>query len=703
MLTLLSTWVKLNIMHKTPNLLQSTPVDCGATCLAIVLLFHGHSYTNKELRLHCSIGKDVANVAQIRRGAELLGHKCTIFKIGIKALAKEKFPLIIHWNMTHFVVLEKVNNKYAWINDPAYGYRKLLIEDFKRSYTGICLKIEPSFTKKNPTSNPFSSLLKMVHFESPLFVTSFLPGLLIGFVLFFLELFFGAVIKTFFDYIIEYQMLSWSFFLILGALFIIILRAWFKFFKNIKEDDHALIISRKVRGFLLKKMFLKPVKFFDSHFTGELNSSLKDLDTLVNFIARASWSVGVSVALITSLSVVLFFLSPLIALIQILPNILLAIWLYRTSAQKQELKFSESEQSRRYHSLKNSRLQGFDRLFCTGMQSQLLVMSVPSLKRLQIARTNVQKSDMYPNIFKLSIAVISLPLVTFLGAFLMIRGDLSYGGFVLASMLAIIVGSEFDKVVKLYLQYSQLLPIARRVCETICASINPSSQLGDPLEPLLSPDSLFTEGQATEFISIKSVKFSFDNAHQPIFNDLNLNIEKGSIVNIVGPSGAGKSALLGILSGINHIQEGGVFYDGKRLSGYAPVGYVTADDVAVFGSLSEFIANGQVVEIDRLRDVIELTQLSERVGFFVDGDGDERIEEQGFSRGEVQKLMLAQALYYNSDILLFDEAFNHISLKQATIILRSMKELGITVVMSTHRPEIRSLCDRIFLMELNAN
>jgi len=140
-----------------------------------------------------------------------------------------------------------------------------------------------------------------------------------------------------------------------------------------------------------------------------------------------------------------------------------------------------------------------------------------------------------------------------------------------------------------------------------------------------------------------------------------------------------------------------------RRPGYAPVGYVTADDVAVFGSLSEFVANGQAVEIDRLRDIIELTQLSERVGFFVDSDGDERLEDQGFSRGEVQKLMLAQALYFNSEILLFDEAFNHISRKQTATILRSLKERGVTVVMSTHRPEVQSLCDRMFLVESNAN
>ncbi|MEJ6706265.1 MAG: cysteine peptidase family C39 domain-containing protein [Porticoccus sp.] len=691
------------MMHKTPNFIQATPVDCGSTCLGIVLSFYGHTYTNAELRRRCAIGKDMANVAQIRRGAELLGHSCTIFKMGINSLVKEKAPLIIHWNMNHFVVLEKINHRYAWINDPACGYRKLLIEDFKRFYTGICLKIEPSSTNKNTIRNPFVELLSIVHFEHSLLVTGFSSGALIGFLLFFLELFFGGLVKIFFDYVVEYQMTNWSFFLIIGGLLVIIFRAWLRYFKNIKEDDYALKVSQKIKNVLLNRMLVKPVAFFESHLNGELNSRFKDLDDLANFVARASRSMGVSVALIIPLCAVLAFLSPPIALAQILPNILLLIWLYGTNAHTQELMFAERQESQRYHLLKNNRLKGFDRLFCTGMQNQLLVMSVPSLKKLQIARTKVKKGDMYPNIFKISTSVVSLPVVTFVGAFLLIRGDLSYGGFVLASMLAIIVGSEFDRFVKLYSQYRQLLPIARRLCETIEESISYSKKLVDPLEPTLSPSSFLTESQTNDFIALKSVKFFYGNSQQPLFNDLNLNIEKGSIVNIAGPSGAGKSTLLGILSGINQIQEGSVFYDGKPLSGYAPVGYVTADDVAVIGSLSEFVANGRIVEIDRLRDIIELTQLSERVGFFVDGDGDERLEDQGFSRGEVQKLMLAQALYFNSDILLFDEAFNHISRKQTATILGSLRKRGVTVVMSTHRPEVQSLCDRIFVVELNAN
>ena len=52
-------------------------------------------------------------------------------------------PSIIHWKFNHFVVLERINDKFAYINDPAVGRRRVDLNEFDESFTGVVLAMEP--------------------------------------------------------------------------------------------------------------------------------------------------------------------------------------------------------------------------------------------------------------------------------------------------------------------------------------------------------------------------------------------------------------------------------------------------------------------------------------------------------------------------------------------------------------------------------
>ena len=61
-----------------------------------------------------------------------------------KALLEEgPFPCIIHWGFNHFVVLCGFKGKNAVINDPAKGRVTVPWEEFDKSFTGICITVEP--------------------------------------------------------------------------------------------------------------------------------------------------------------------------------------------------------------------------------------------------------------------------------------------------------------------------------------------------------------------------------------------------------------------------------------------------------------------------------------------------------------------------------------------------------------------------------
>ena len=77
---------------------------------------------------------------------ELKREKCNAdgYRVELEHLRENGvFPCIIYWNFNHFVVLNGFRGHCAWINDPARGEVKVPMEEFDRSFTGICLQITP--------------------------------------------------------------------------------------------------------------------------------------------------------------------------------------------------------------------------------------------------------------------------------------------------------------------------------------------------------------------------------------------------------------------------------------------------------------------------------------------------------------------------------------------------------------------------------
>ena len=51
-------------------------------------------------------------------------------------------PMILFWTFDHFVVLEGIKRKWAYLNDPARGPRKISLEELNRGFTGVALTFE---------------------------------------------------------------------------------------------------------------------------------------------------------------------------------------------------------------------------------------------------------------------------------------------------------------------------------------------------------------------------------------------------------------------------------------------------------------------------------------------------------------------------------------------------------------------------------
>src|ERR1700734_2700361 len=108
-----------------PFFTQADSMDCGPTCLKMVVKYYGKDIAVQTLRESSQIGKGGTSILGISEAAESIGFRTQAVKIDYDVLIKDALlPCILHWNQNHFVILFRVKKGYLHLADPAYGLVK---------------------------------------------------------------------------------------------------------------------------------------------------------------------------------------------------------------------------------------------------------------------------------------------------------------------------------------------------------------------------------------------------------------------------------------------------------------------------------------------------------------------------------------------------------------------------------------------------
>ncbi len=132
-----------NKRAKTPTVLQMEATECGAASLCMILAYYDLWVPLEKMRQECGVNRDGVSARNILLAARQRGCKAVGYRWPYNMLFKAEFPLLIHWEFNHFVVLEGVDENNAYLNDPTTGHRVVPMDEFKSSYTGIALDIRP--------------------------------------------------------------------------------------------------------------------------------------------------------------------------------------------------------------------------------------------------------------------------------------------------------------------------------------------------------------------------------------------------------------------------------------------------------------------------------------------------------------------------------------------------------------------------------
>ncbi len=200
------------------------------------------------------------------------------------------------------------------------------------------------------------------------------------------------------------------------------------------------------------------------------------------------------------------------------------------------------------------------------------------------------------------------------------------------------------------------------------------------------------------------VGFYYDRS-RPVIKDLSLSFDSGQITAILGPNGVGKTTLIFLALGWLRPQQGTVILNGKPVLSYSNrergrwMSLVPQKEYIPFEySLVEYVLLGRIPYLRALEMPAKEEYTYARAMLNTVGLGDLWNESvTKLSGGERQLLLIARSLVQNPRILLLDEPTAHLDLRnkrKVLSLLRTFSSEGISVVFTTHEPEIAFSCAR---------
>ncbi|HEX2330108.1 MAG TPA: peptidase domain-containing ABC transporter [Candidatus Angelobacter sp.] len=677
-----------------PMLFQTEATECGLACLAMVANYHGFRVDLATLRERCSISLRGSTLGQLINFASRLEFSCRPLRIELEDLPYLQTPCILHWDMTHFVVLKRATEKYILIHDPARGVRRMSYHEASDHFTGVALELTPTpaFTphKESRQLRLRDLAGRIVGLRGAVFQVAALAIALELFAIIsplFLQIAVDKTAKTSAESLLASLGVGFMLLMVLQAL-LAGLRSWatLYFGTAIKLQWFANLFSHLLR---------LPVSYFERRYFGDLISRFDGAEviqrTLTSNFIEALLDGVVSLFVVA----VMFVYSPRLALVVVSGLLIYAVvraLSYRPLRDRTEEQITRAARQQS-HFLET--LRGIRTIKVFGREDS----RKSNWMNLLVANVNAQVASE-----RLSILVRSANLLIFgLQTVAVV-----WAGVLLVQQNRLTVGMLFAFVAYQEQFKLRMIALVDRGFEFRMLSLQ-AERLSDIA--FAKPESLAELAEAASgaaSIHVKSLSFRYSESDPWLLREVDLQIQPGECVALTGPSGAGKSTLLKLMAGLLVPEQGDVLIAGysvstSRAAVSAKVGFVLQDDSLFAGTVASNIAfSSDVPDLDRVKECARLACLEEDIANLPMGY-ETLIGEMGsaLSGGQQQRLLLARALYHQPSILILDEATSHLDIATEQRIASMLAELRITRVFAAHRPDTIAIAERVIHLARN--
>ena len=684
---------------KVPVIMQMEALECGAASLAMVLAYYQKWIPLEQVRLDCGVSRDGSNMKNMYLAARHYGLETHGYRMEVESLKKEvSFPCIIHWNFSHFVVLDGFKGNKAVLNDPARGVVQVPMEQFNEAFTGLVLTFKPDegFVPSGKRKSTVAFARKRLKGAAPAVAFIVLTSAI--------SYLFGVInpvmSRVFFDRLLTGKAPDWLypfiFVLITLSVFQIIVQ-WAQAIYNLKINGKMAIEGN---ASYMWKVLRLPMEFFSQRMTGDIlqrqgtNASIAR--TLVNTVAPLALN---TMMMVFYLVVMLRYsaVMTLIGIASLALNLGVARYLSnkRVNLTRVQMRDAGKLASATLagismtETIKSSGAEdGFFRKW-SGYQASV------NTQMVKFATLNARVG-----LFPQFISTACNYLVLFMGVQLAMSGSFTLGMIVTFQGLL----SSFMGPAMTLISAGQTIQEMRTEMERV------EDVMEYPDDPALRFGADSKEESYAKLkgeVELRHVTFGYSRLDKPTVSDFSMHLKPGSRIAIVGASGCGKSTVSKLITGLYQPWEGEILFDGKPIS-QIPRNVFTGSvamvdqDIVLF---EDTIANNIRMWDETIADfeVILAARDAQIHDDILNRPGGYRgkLTENGkdLSGGQRQRLEIARVLAQDPSIIILDEATSALDAKTEYELVKAIKDRGISCIVVAHRLSTIRDCDEIIVLD----
>lgn len=452
---------------------------------------------------------------------------------------------------------------------------------------------------------------------------------------------------------------------------------------------------------LFKKIEGLPIRFFDQSSDGDVLARFtSDLDNISNTLNQSIHQILSNVVMFTITLVMMFSFHFELSLVSLSTAPILIYAAYAIIKRSQKYVRIQQKRLGALNGFADERFSGQKLIISNGLQEETREGFSIHNEGLYEATF---KGQLYSNILTpvlFGLAMLTTGIVIFYGILMTKQGRLplaeAAGTLFLFTQYVRMIYQPLSQIAAQYTQMQLAITGAGRILEVL-----------DERDEFDRSNVIDIEGIDGDVV-LDHVNFAYDEDNY-VLKDINIKVEKGSMVALVGHTGSGKTTIMNLLNRFYDVEEGMIRFDGRDIRDISlkslreNVGIVLQDSVVFTGTIKDNIAFGKE---DASFESIENAAKRAHIHDFILSleEGYDTLVSEGNSQmsvGQKQLLSIARTLLVDPDLLILDEATSNVDTVTEHQIQAAMDEVtkGRTSFVIAHRLKTILEADRIIVLE----
>ncbi|MBV4366973.1 type I secretion system permease/ATPase [Erwinia phyllosphaerae] len=669
--------------------------DTGLLCLAMIARFHNIALSVEQLAHEFSAAEQGVTLQELLLAARKSGLKARAVHTSIARLQHSPLPAIAIDRDGTFFILARVDKERALIQDPRSARPEVIgFDELERRWAGQLVLVR--------SSNAISGESSRFDF------TWFVPAIvkyrkLLGEVLlgsFVLQLF-ALVTPLFFqvvmDKVLVHHGLTTLDVIAAGLLGIMLFESLLSGLRSYVFIHTTSRIDVELGSGLFRHLINLPLAYFQVRRVGDSVARVRELENIRSFLTGNAITLLLDVLFSLVFILVMLCYSgwlTLVVLVSLPLYVLISVLITPLLRRRLQESFTRGAENQAFLV---ETINGIDTLKSMAVEPQVVRQWDNQMAAYVAAGFKTQTLSTVANESVSLIGKLVTVATLWIGARLVIEGELSVGELIAFNMLAGRVSGPIMRLAQLWTSFQQTGVSVQRLGDIL----NSHTELAQATRSTMPS----LKGQ----ITFEQVYFRYRPDGSEVLRSVNLVIGAGEIIGVVGRSGSGKSTLTRLLQRLYVPERGRVMVDGMDLaltdvsSLRRQIGVVLQENMLFNRSIRENIAlidPGAPLEV-----VMHAASMAGAHEFILElPEGyDTVVGEHGtsLSGGQRQRVAIARALIGNPRILIFDEATSALDYESERVVQQNMKSIcqGRTVIIIAHRLSAVRDAHRILVMD----